>query len=372
MNHRNFHKINAGNIILLVLLVILAGCSSSGTRQNEKPDDLGLKDYYKEYFPVGVAVSPGALKRAEGTLIKKHFISMTPENVMKSGPIHPEEARYNWEPADQIVAFARKNGMMMRGHTLCWHNQTPDWMFITAGGKEVSGEVLLKRLEAHITSVVDRYKDDVYSWDVVNEAISDKPGEFLRDSKWLQIIGEEYIARAFEYARAADPDAQLFYNDYNVIDSVKREKIYRLVKGLKESGVPIDGVGIQGHWSIYEPSEEVLRATIERFASLGLQVQITELDVSVYPKEHSRREKRPEDEKDNFTPEQEARQAEMYKMFFRVFRDYEDVLGGVTFWNISDKHSWLDEFPVAGRKDYPLLFDQDLRPKRAYQEVVNF
>lgn len=362
-------------LVLAIFLVCTTSCSSSqGKSENSSAltdTTSGLKDYYKDYFPIGVAVYPEALSGAEAELIKKHFVSMTPENVMKMGPIHPEEDTYNWIPADKIAAFAKENDMKMRGHALCWHNQVPDWIFVDEAGNDVSKEILLQRLKDHITTVVQRYSDVIYAWDVVNEAISDNPDEFYRDTKWYRICGEEYIAKAFEYAREADPEVQLFYNDYEVINPVKREKIYQMVKKLKDAGVPIDGVGIQGHWSVFEPSEEVLRETIERFTDLGLEVQITELDVSIYQKEHSRREKRPDDD-DTFTDELKQKQIEQYDMIFRTFRDKKDNLSGVTFWNISDKYSWLDYFPVNERKDYPLLFDQELKPKAAYWKVVDF
>lgn len=348
--------------VLAVLLFV------SVKAQNEK----GLKDYYKKYFPVGVAVSPRALLTDEAGLIKKEFESMTPENAMKMGPIHPEENRYFWKDADSIAVFAKRNNLKLRGHTLCWHNQTPRWLFVDAEGKNVSKEILLQRLKEHITSVVQRYKGTIYAWDVVNEAISDKKDEYLRPSLWYQICGEEYIAKAFQYAHEADPEALLFYNDYNETNPEKREKIYRLVKSLKEAGVPIHGVGLQGHWSIYEPTEQVLIETIEKFKNLGLKVQVTELDISVYPKEHGRRDRKPEDANDQFTAEQEKKQTEMYEMIFRVFRKYKEVVSAVTFWNISDRSSWLDNFPVPGRKDYPLLFDKNLQPKKAYWEVVKF
>ncbi|MEQ8471773.1 MAG: endo-1,4-beta-xylanase [Marinoscillum sp.] len=362
---------NIRQFVIGLIFMFLAGCQSTTSTSSETKDSKGLKDYYKGYFPVGVAVFPKAMQGDQAQLIKTHFESMTPENVMKMGPIHPEADRYNWGPADTIVEFARANDLKMRGHALCWHNQTPKWIFVDEAGNDVSKEELLNRLQKHITEVVSRYKDDIYAWDVVNEAISDSKDEFYRNSKWYEICGEEFIAKAFEYARAADPDVELFYNDYEVINPVKREKIYQLVKGLKEAGVPIDGVGIQGHWSIYEPNEETLRATIERFTSLGLKVQITELDVSVYPKEHSRREKRATDV-DSFTQEQQQLQAEQYEMIFRVFREYKNKLNAVTFWNISDKYSWLDHFPVANRKDYPLLFDENHEPKKAYYKITDF
>jgi endo-1,4-beta-xylanase len=162
----------------------------------------------------------------------------------------------------------------------------------------------------------------------------------------------------------------LFYNDYNEINPDKREKIYRLVKGLKDAGVPIHGVGLQGHWAINEPSEQELINTIEKFATLDLKVQVTELDISVYPKEHNARERKLEDSNNAFTPDKEQQQIEMYKRCFSIFKKYKNVISGITFWNISDRSSWLNNFPVKGRKDYPLLFDKDLKPKKAYLEIV--
>jgi len=330
----------------------------------------GLKDYFANDFTIGVAVSPRALKTDEASLILKHFGSMTPENAMKMGPIHPRENEYFWRDADSIAAFAKANGLKLRGHTLCWHNQAPRWMFVNEKGDTVSKAVLLQRLKDHITTVVSRYKGTIYAWDVVNEAISDRGDEYLRNSPWYRICGEEFIAKAFEYAHAADPNAILFYNDYNEINPVKREKIYKLVKGLKDAGIPIHGVGLQAHWAINEPSAEELENTLSKFSSLGVQVQITELDISVYNKEHNSRERRAEDTVTAFTAEKQAKQIEMYKRIFSAFEKYKKSISGVTFWNISDRSSWLDNFPVRGRKDYPLLFDRNLQPKQAFWEVV--
>ena len=331
----------------------------------------GLKDYYAAYFPVGVAVSPRALQTDEAQLVRQQFNSLTPENAMKMGPIHPEENRYYWRDADSIVAFAQRNGMRVRGHNLCWHSQTPAWMFVQ-DGKPVSKEVLLQRLKTHITDVVSRYKGKLYAWDVVNEAVSDKPDEYLRPSPWLQICGEEYIAKAFQYAHEADPSAQLFYNDYNEISAIKREKIYRLVKSLKDAGVPIQGLGLQAHWAVNEPSAGQLDSTLQRFSSLGVKLQITELDISVYPKEHNARASRTGDTDTAFTPQKEQQQLEVYKMAFGLFRKYRTNISGVTFWNISDRYSWLDNFPVRNRKDYPLVFDRNGKPKKVYGEIVRF
>jgi GH35 family endo-1,4-beta-xylanase len=343
-----------------------AGASTKGLSSAK-----GLKDYYNNYFTIGVAVSPRALKTDEAGLIIQQFGSMTPENAMKMGPIHPEEDRYNWKDADSIVAFAQRNNLKLRGHALCWHEQTPRWLFTDKDGNRVSKAILLQRLKEHITTVVNRYKGSVYAWDVVNEAVADDSSQLLRNSLWYQICGDEFITKAFEYAHAADPNAQLFYNDYNSERPEKRERIYQLLKQLVDKKVPITGVGLQGHWSLTEPSEKELRDAIEKYASLGLKVQITELDVSIYSWEKNVRPKRA-GEADAFTPELEQQQLEQYKKVFRILREYKNVITGVTFWNISDRRTWLDTYPVPGRKNYPLLFDQQLQPKKAFWEVVRF
>jgi endo-1,4-beta-xylanase len=349
-------------------------CTNSHAVSKQRiTDTKGLKDYYKDYFPVGVAVSPQALKTDEAALILRHFNSMTAENAMKSGPVHPREGYYNWEGADSIAAFARRNNMKLRGHCLVWHNQTPRWFFIdSATGKQVTKEVLLQRMKDHISTVVKRYKGTIYAWDVVNEAISDNPEEFYRPSLFYNIIGEEFIARAFEYTHAADPDALLFYNDYNEINENKRARIIKMVNDLKAKGVPVHGVGLQAHWAVNEPSAEKLEKTLKDFSSLGLELHITELDISVYPKEHNARDRKPEDYDTTFSAGKEAKQIEVYKMCFEKFRKYRNYIKSVTFWNISDRSSWLDNFPVRGRKDYPLLFDKNLEPKKAFWEVVKW
>ena len=340
------------------------------TTETALPGPIGLKDHFQDHFVMGVAVGPSNLDGDERELILQHFSSITAENVMKPGPIHPEDNRYDWAPADSLARFATRHGLKMRGHTLCWHNQTGEWMLKDSEGKDASKEVALQRLKDHITAVVGRYKGTVYAWDVVNEAVGDGEGLY-RDTPWYRICGEEYIAKAFEYAHEADPGALLFYNDYNTTKREKREKIVQLVKGLLDQGVPIHGIGMQGHWSVYGPDEAALRESIEAYSTLGLQIQITELDVSIYKPEGERREKRP-DESDEFTPELEEKQLQAYDMFFRVFRDYKDAITAITFWNVSDRHSWLDNFPVRGRKNYPLLFDGELKPKKVYKRVVDF
>ncbi len=331
----------------------------------------GLQTVFGNSFTMGVALAPFHLRNeAETALVLREFGSITPENAMKMGPIHPEENRYNWKDADLLADFARSNKLKMRGHALCWHKQAPAWIFVDNKGKEVSKEVLLQRLKDHIFAVAGRYKDIVYAWDVVNEAVSDTPGEWLRPSPWLRICGESYIEMAFRWAHEADPNAQLFYNDYNETDPVKREKILRLISSLKGKGVPVHGIGLQGHWAMDEPRKGQLDSTLRDFAATGLRLQITELDISVYPKEHEARAWKASDADTAYTAEKQARQTAQYQQCFALFRKYDPALDAITFWNLSDRYSWLDNFPVRGRKDYPLLFNAALQPKPAYEAVV--
>jgi endo-1,4-beta-xylanase len=360
-------RINWG--LILLMLIISQGCCL--LQQPNASSVNGLKDHYKTYFPIGVAVNARTLNGDESQLLLKEFNSITPENAMKMEAIHPREDFYFWKDADSIVNFAQNHQLKVRGHNLCWHEQVPNWMFKDNSGQLVTKDVLLKRLKDHISNVVKRYKGKIYAWDVVNEVIGDADDEFIRNSLWYQICGEEYIAKAFDYAHAADPEALLFYNDYNSERPAKRDKIYRLLKNLIEQKVPIHGIGLQAHWSIFEPSEKELREAIELFASLGLQIHFTELDMSVYPWEKNKRPKR-DGESDRLTPELESKQIDQYAKVFRIFREYKKHITSVTFWNVSDRYSWLDYYPVPGRKNYPLLFDQNLQRKKAYQKVIDF
>ncbi len=356
-------------ILVAALVLFVSGCGKGSRGAAGGIDSTkGLKDFYKDYFPIGVAVAPNNLEGDEAELIKKHFNSLTAENVMKPALIHPEENRYDWENADKVVEFAQANGMKVRGHTLCWHSQTGQWMFTDAEGKPASKELALQRLKDHITTVVSRYKGKIYAWDVLNEVITDNDtaASIYRQTPWLKICGEEYIPKIFQWAHEADPNAILYYNDYNTENPGKRERIYTMLKKLLDDGIPVHGVGLQGHWNIGYPTEEALRESIEKFASLGLDVQITELDVSIYTSRHDTIDM-------GFTPEREQKQIELYKMAFKVFREKKDDITGVTFWNVSDRRSWLDRRGPAGAiKAYPLLFDTDLKPKKAFWEVVKF
>lgn len=323
-----------------------------------------LSAQYRDYFDIGAAVNLMTIE-TQKELLAAHYNSLTAENDMKFERIHPKDGVYTFEAADRIAAFAEQHNMKMRGHTLVWHNQTPDWVFERQDGAPVDRETLLARMKSHINTVAGRYKGRIYGWDVVNEVIEDKSGVWLRDSRWLQLVGEDFIAKAFEFAHEADPSAVLFYNDYNECHPEKRDKIIRLLKSLQEKDVPIHGMGLQGHWNLHGPSIEDIRTAIERYAALGLQLQVTELDISMFEFDDRRTDL------SEPTSEQLELQAERYDQVFRLFREYKDVITAVTFWGAADDYTWLDDFPVKGRKNWPFVFDEQHQPKPAFWQIVN-
>jgi endo-1,4-beta-xylanase len=328
---------------------------------------LSLSEAYKDYFKIGAAVRVEDLQGVHGELLKKHFNSLTAENAMKFGEIQPIEGKYDFDKTDKMKEFALNNNMKMRGHTFVWHNQTSDWLFVNKTGNQVSKELLLERLKQHIKTLVNRYGDVIYAWDVVNEAIEDKRGEQYRDTTWRRILGEDYIKTVFELAKEEIKGAQLYYNDYNNELPDKLDKSYIMLKDLISKGTPIDGVGIQAHWNITDNNLiDNLRNAIEKYASLGLKIQVTELDVSMFNFENRRT--------DLLEPTSEMlyMQEEMYNNIFRTFREYKEVLNSVSFWGISDMYTWKDNFPVHGRKDWPMLFDVKGQPKASFNRVLDF
>jgi endo-1,4-beta-xylanase len=356
----------------LTIMLLLAVTSLSLTDQSYISQERSLSAAYKDFFPIGAAISPRFLTSKDTLILVENFNSITAENSMKPASLQPKEGEWNWEGADKLVNFAMRHGMKIRGHCLVWHNQTPDWFF-KDGEQPASKELLLARMKNHIFKVMEHFKGEVYCWDVVNEAISDNPEETYRikDSKWFQIAGEDFIIKAFEYAHEADPEAILFYNDYNCTNPGKMEKICKMIENLKKKGVTVHGMGLQAHWSIYTPTENELKTAIDRYSELGLIIQLTELDLSVYKWEEDARKSK--DGVDmSFTPEKQKLQADQYDMIFRVLREKKDLITGVTFWGISDKYSWLNNFPVPGRKNYPLLFDDEMTPKESYFRIIDF
>lgn len=338
--------------------------------------DYGLKDAYKNYFSVGVAINKRNLSHPnEMKIVKDNFNSITCENEMKPISVHPADGVWTWGAADSIADFCRQNKIKLRGHCLAWHSQFCDWMLVDKKGRPVKKEVFYKRLREHIHTIVNRYKDIVYAWDVVNEAMADGGnfpafGRFgremspYRNSKLFQLCGDEFIAKAFEYAREADPNAILFYNDYNAADPAKRDRIYNMVKKMKDAGVPIDAIGMQGHYNIYGPSMEDIDAAITKYSELVKTIHFTELDIRANQEMGGQLQFSREGVK--ILPYVEAMHIDQYEKLFRVLRKHKDVVKCVTFWNVTDRDSWV------GVRNYPLLFDAEGKPKKSYYAVRDF
>ena len=365
---------NISLLTLLMLLLCSANVNAQGPRFGQPEMPGGMMDSYKDYFSIGVAVNQRNVSNPDQiALIKKEFNSITAENDMKPGEIHPKEGVWNWERADKIANFCRENGIKLRGHCLCWHSQFADWMFTDSKGKPVKKEVFYERLREHIHTVVNRYKDIVYAWDVVNEAMADDgrswPGREqspYRQSRHFQLCGDEFIAKAFQFAREADPNALLFYNDYSCVDEGKRERIYNMVKKMKDAGVPIDGIGMQGHYNIYFPSEEQLEKAIVRFKELVNHIHITELDLRMNQEMGGQLHGFSRGEAKPIPAYMNTLQTDQYARLFKVFRKHKDVIDCVTFWNLGDRDSWL------GVNNHPLPFDENYRPKACYRAIRNF
>lgn len=342
-----------------------------------------LRQAYAGNFLIGVALSTVQIdgRNAKAAAIAaEHFASVTPENDMKWQAVHPQPERYDFKAADAYVDFAQKHGIALIGHALVWHSQTPDWVFQGADGKPATREELLQRLRTHIHTVVGRYKGKIKGWDVVNEALSDSGPDMLRDSPWHRIIGDDFLDHAFRFAREADPSAELYYNDYNLEDPRKRANCAKLLRGLLDRGVPITGVGTQSHFQLEYPSLAEIEKTITTLSALGLKVMITELDIDVLPSrgqpglaDISRREtadKVLDPYKAGLPAELQTRLAARYASLLDLYRRHRSVVTRVTFWGLDDGQTWLNDFPIPGRTNHPLLFDRALQPKPAFFAVL--
>ncbi|HVO75489.1 MAG TPA: endo-1,4-beta-xylanase [Ignavibacteriaceae bacterium] len=342
-----------------------------------------LKEAYKNYFYIGVALSLDQILGKEPKTIEvleKHFNSITPENILKWEEVHPELNRYNFEAVDRFVALGEKFKMHIIGHTLVWHLQTPDWVFRDEAGNLLNREALLQRMKDHIFTVVGRYKGRIRGWDVVNEAIAEN-GQ-LRKSKWFEIIGEDFIVKAFEYAHQADPDAELYYNEYDYEIKPKCEGVIRLIKTLKSKGVHLDGVGIQGHWFIEWPDIKDIESYIEALSSLDVNLMVTELDISALPfyavdskvvdisSFNNELQKKHNPYPDFLPVVAQINLANRYADLFKMFLKHKEKFSRVTFWAVHDEQSWRNYIPIKGRTDHPMLFDRNCRPKPALDAVI--
>lgn len=298
------------------------------------------------------------------TLVKRHYNTITPENLLKWEQVHPKPGRFHFEPADRYVQFGEDHNMFVVGHTLVWHRQTPEWVFKGENGTTVTCDALLDRLKKHINTVVGRYKGKIDGWDVVNEAFRDD-GSF-RLSKWYNIIGKGYIEQAFRFAHSADSTAELYYNDYNLWKPGKRAATVDLIKHLQAKNVRIDGVGMQSHLGLEHPSTEQIEKSILAFSELGVEVMISELDINVtrYLVEH--RIQIQEQLPDSIN----QKLADRYVALFDLFNKHRDKLSRVTFWGVNDKQSWLNNWEGSGMRNYPLLFNRENEPKPACEALI--
>ena len=379
MRLRRLQRVSGQSAATTVLVVALAAGNlvSRAAPTNQLP----LKEVFKRDFLIGAALNQNQFFERDQRglpIITRHFNSITPENVLKWESVHPRPDTYNFAGPDAYVAFGEKYKMFIIGHTLVWHNQTPRWVFQDDKGNTVDRTTLLNRLRDHIRTVVGRYKGRIKGWDVVNEALNEDGT--MRQTPWLKIIGEDYLVKAFEFAHEADPHAQLYYNDYSLENEPKRRGAIELIKKLKSRGVSIDAVGLQGHDKLDWPTVEQQDATIAAFASLGIKVNITELDIDVLPRVNrsqtadvsANAEMRADlNPYANGLPDSvQQALASRYAELFRVFVKHRDVIDRVTFWGVTDGDSWLNNWPVRGRTSYPLLFDRAGQPKPAFDAVV--
>jgi len=359
------------------LLVLWVGLMPWWSARGAEPS---LRDKFQRQFIVGVAADgflPGDYRSNELQLIRTQFGALTPANCMKMDALQRQEGRFNFGMADALVAFAASNHLKVCGHTLVWakDDRTPPWFFAD-GTNAASRELLLARMETHIDTVAGRYRGKLASWDVVNEALDDGTN-FIRPSQWLSLAGEDFIAKAFEYAHAADPGAVLILNDYNVEQPGKREKLLRLLRSLQERKAPIHAVGIQGHYELDAVPFKEIEETIKAIHALGLEVMITEFDIDAIPRSRWWADGgKYREEMAKLNPYAEgcpadvlARQAAQYEQIFGIFLRQSGAITRVTFWDLHDGRSWLNHFPWE-RANHPLLFDREAKPKPAFRAIM--
>lgn len=372
INRRNFIRNSALTAAAIPLLKSKALASFAGIST--------LKDLYKNDFYIGAAINSRILMGDDPELrniVKDHFNSITAENEFKWSVINPSENEWHFEFPDEFVKFGIENDMYMLGHCLVWHSQVPRSLFVDGSGNPVSKETLLKKMQVHISTLVDRYKGKIHAWDVVNEAIT--PEEHYRKSRWVDIIGPEFIEHAFRLAHEADPNAHLLYNDYNMDNPKRRQYVAEMVRDFKKRGVPIHGIGMQGHYHLESPTIEEIENSIQAFIKEGVKVHLTEVDIDVLPGNTARTaeistnaeyQESLNPYKEGLPKEIDDKLSRRYEELFKLFLKYKDDIERVTFWGVSDDLSWKNDFPVRGRTNYPLLFDREHKPKNCYHALA--
>lgn len=364
-----------------VCTLILTGCSANNQNESkeEATDEPALKDIFKDNFMIGSAINQFQVEGADTTamnLVKKHFNTVVAENVMKSEVINPQKGVYDWKLADEFVDWATSNDMFVVGHCLVWHSQLAKWFVYDENGDYVSADTLRQRMHDYITAVVSRYKGRVNGWDVVNEAILED-GSY-RNSPFYEILGEEYIPLAFLYANEADPDAELYINDFGMNHPAKRNKYVEIVNSLKKQGLRIDAIGMQAHMGMDYPDFDEFERSIEAFASTGSDVMITELDMSALPTITESAdvsssivlEKNKNPYPDGLPSDVDSLWNKRMSAVMDILIRHSDAVSRVNFWGVTDGDSWKNDWPMAGRKEYPLLFDRDYRMKPFMKEYL--
>jgi endo-1,4-beta-xylanase len=364
---------------VLVLLCFLMGPIAAIGEQPDKTT-LTLKEAVGGRYQIGVGVKDNIPQREKDwALLTNQFVIVTPENSMKTQSVQPEEGVFRFGTCDRFVAFAEEKDLEIVGHCLIWakDDRTASW-WMTYEGQPTTKEKLLQRMKTHIDTVVGRYADKVSAWDVVNEALSDSGDVYLRDSIWSRTCGEEFIVKAFEYAKAKDPTALLIYNDYNCENPRKLKNTMRLLKSLKEQGAPVDALGIQGHFEIDAIKFADLEKLFQECQAIGIKVVVSELDIDVIPRgrwwadggKYRDEMSKIDPYKDGCPPEILKRQADQYAQLFELFKKYESTIARISFWNLHDGESWLNYFPWE-RSNHPLLFDRSGQPKPAFYSVID-
>lgn len=367
------------NLILKVLM--LATSITTAFSACKSVPETSMKDAFANKFYVGVAMNTPQITGHDSLalqLIRKHFNSIVAENCMKSEVIQPVEGEFDFTLADRMIKFGEENKMHIIGHTLIWHSQAPKWFFTDAQGNQVTPEVLAARMKNHIQTVVSRYKGRVHGWDVVNEAINDDGS--WRESPFYKILGKDFVKLAFQYAHEADPDAELYYNDYSMSNQGRRNGVIAMVKELQAQGIKVSGIGMQGHLGMDFPDLKEFEKSIVAFAALGVKVMITELDMSVLPSPWSQTganisDKAEYEEKMNpyvngLTPEVNTEWENRIFSFFELFAKHSDKISRVTLWGLRDADSWKNNWPIRGRTDYPLLFDRNYDAKPVVKRIM--
>lgn len=353
---------------LALLAITASACGSS----EKTADTVTVKDHFKNDFLIGAAIPVNhvnGLDSKADSVVSLHFNSVVAENCMKCEKIHPEADRYFWDDADAFVKYGEERDMAVIGHCLVWHSQLAPWFPYDENGKYVSAEVFKERLRDHIHTIVGRYKGRIHGWDVVNEAIEDD-GSY-RHTPFYDILGEEFIPLAFQYAHEADPDAELYLNDFSMAIPAKREAYVRIIGELKNRGLRIDGMGMQSHIGIDYPDMEEYEKTIVALGNAGVSVMVTELDMTALPSVNfganvddnvnfnENKNPYPDSLPDEVSKEWNDRMASV----FRLYKKHSDLISRVTFWGTHDGMSWRNDWPMHGRTDYPLLFDRNYEMK---------